>query len=85
MHRRTWLQATALHYTGFTPEIESRQDITLGFAATPNVTQLQKMVNDGVGWFVVDRSTTVRTSWEPFASVEYANDSFFALRLNKDN
>jgi hypothetical protein len=85
MHRRTWLQTTALHYTGFTPEIESRQEITLGFATNPNPKQLEKMLNDGVDWFVVDRSTTNRTNWEPYATIEYTNDSFFALKLKKTN
>jgi hypothetical protein len=85
MHRRTWLQTTALHYTGFTPEIDGRQTVTLGFAADPTLAHAQQMIDDGVDWFVVDRSTTDRTSWEPFATTEYTNDSFFALRLNKNN
>jgi hypothetical protein len=85
MHRRTWLQTTALHYTGFTPEIDGRQTVTLGFAADPTLAHAQQMLDDGVDWFVVDRSTTDRTSWEPFATTEYTNDSFFALRLNKNN
>jgi hypothetical protein len=85
MHRRTWLQTTALHYTGFTPEIDSRQTVTLGFAADPTSAHAQQMLDDGVDWFVVDRSTTNRTTWEPYATIEYTNDSFFALRLNKNN
>ncbi len=85
MHRRTWLQTTALHYTGFTPEIDSRQTVTLGFAANPTVAHAHQMLDDGVDWFVVDRSTTNRTTWEPYATIEYTNDSFFALRLNKNN
>ena len=85
MHRRTWLQATSIHYTGFTPEMDSRQTATLGFASDPTAAQAQQMLDDGVDWFVVDRSTTDRTSWEPFATTEYTNDSFFALRLNKNN
>ena len=85
MHRRTWLQATRLHYTGFTPEMDGRQTATLGFAADPTAAQAQQMLHDSVDWFVVDRSTTDRTSWEPFATTEYTNDSFFALRLNRNN
>ena len=83
MHRRTWLQATATHYTGFTPEIDGRQTATLGFAADPTAAQAKQMLDDGVDWFVVDRSTTDRTSWEPFATVRYSNDTFFVLELNK--
>ena len=83
MHRRTWLQATATHYTGFTPEIDSRQTTTLGFAADPTTAQAQQMLDGGVDWFVVDRSTTDRLSWEPFATVRYSNDAFFVLELNK--
>ncbi|NBY45349.1 MAG: hypothetical protein EBQ64_05180 [Acidimicrobiia bacterium] len=83
MHRRTWLQTTALHYTGFTPEIDRRQTVTLGFAADPTSAHLQQMVEDGVDWFVVDRLTTSRATWEPYATIEYTNDSFFVLRLNK--
>jgi hypothetical protein len=85
MHRRTWLQATSIHYTGFTPEIDSRQTVTLGFASDPTSDQAQQMLDDGVDWFVVDRSTTNQTTWEPYATIEYTNDSFFALRLNKNN
>ena len=85
IHRRTWLQTTALHYTGFTPEIDSRQTVTLGFASDPTSDQAQQMLDDGVDWFVVDRSTTNQTTWEPYATIEYTNDSFFALRLNKNN
>ena len=80
-----WLQSTQNHYTGFTPEMDSRQTATLGFASDPTAAQAQQMLDDGVDWFVVDRSTTDRTSWEPFATTEYTNDSFFALRLNKSN
>ncbi len=80
-----WLQATANHYTGMTPEIESRQTATIGFASDPTAAQAQQMLDDGVDWFVVDRSTTNRTTWEPYAKIEYSNDSFFALRLNKNN
>jgi hypothetical protein len=85
MHRRTWLQATSIHYTGFTPEIDSRQTVTLGFASDPTSDQAQQMLDDGVDWFVIDRSTTNQTTWEPHATIEYTNDSFFALRLNKNN
>jgi hypothetical protein len=85
MHRRTWLQTTALHYTGYTPEIDSRQTATLGFAANPTSAYARQMLKDGVDWFVVDRSTTNRTTWEPYATIEYTNNSFFALRLNKNN
>ena len=44
--------------------------------------QIERVL-DGVDWFVVDRSTTDRTSWEPFATVRYSNDTFFVLELNK--
>ena len=83
LHRRTWLQTTFFHYTGFTPEIDSRQAATLGFAADPTSAQLQQMLDDGVDWFVIDRSTTGRTSWEPFATMRFKNESFFVLELNK--
>jgi hypothetical protein len=82
MHRRTWLQATSVHYTGFTPEMDLRQTTTLGFAAEPNAEHLQQMESDGVTWYVVDRSTTDRTNWEPYATVRYTNDSFYVLELN---
>ena len=82
MHRRTWLQATSVHYTGFTPEMDKRQTATLGFAVEPNAEHLQQMESDGVTWYVVDRSTTDRTIWEPFATVRYTNDSFYVLELN---
>ena len=82
MHRRTWLQATSIHYTGFTPEMDKRQTTTLGFAAEPNAKHLQQMKSDGVTWCVVDRSTTDRTNWEPYATVRYTNDSFYVLELN---
>ena len=82
MHRRTWLQATSVHYTGFTPEMDKRQTATLGFAVEPNAEHLQQMESDGVTWYVVDRSTTDRTDWEPFATVRYTNDSFYVLELN---
>jgi hypothetical protein len=82
MHRRTWLQATSVHYTGFTPEMDKRQTTTLGFAAEPTAEHLQQMESDGVTWYVVDRSTTDRTNWEPYATVRYTNDSFYVLELN---
>ena len=82
MHRRTWLQATSIHYTGFTPEMDKRQTTTLGFAAQPNAEHLQQMKSDGVTWYVVDRSTTDRTNWEPYATVRYTNDLFYVLELN---
>jgi hypothetical protein len=82
MHRRTWLQATSFHYTGFTPEMDKRQTTTLGFAAEPNAEHLQQMESDGVTWYVVDRSTTDRTNWEPYATVRFMNDSFYVLELN---
>ena len=85
MHRRTWLQATSIHYTGFTPEIDSRQTVTLEFVANPTSAHAQQMLDDGVDWFVVDRSTANRITWEPYATIEYTNDLFFALRLNKNN
>ncbi len=83
MHRRTWLQTTALHYTGFTPEVDSRQTVTLDFTADPTAAHAQQMLGDGVDWFVVDRTTTDRTSWEPLATVRYSNLTFFVLELNK--
>ncbi|MEY3818219.1 MAG: hypothetical protein RIT00_944, partial [Actinomycetota bacterium] len=82
MHRRTWLQVTSIQHTGFTPEIDKRQTTTLGFAAEPNSEHLQQMESDGVTWYVVDRSTTDRTNWEPYATVRYTNDSFYVLELN---
>ena len=82
MRRRTWVQATVMHYTGFTPETSKRQTTTLGFAVKPTAEHLQQMESDGVTWYVVDRSTTDRTNWEPFATVRYANDSFYVLELN---
>ena len=85
MRRRTWLQATAMHYTGFTPEMDKRQTTTLGFAAEPNAEHIQQMESDGVTWYVVDRSTTDRTNWEPYATVRYTNDSFYVLELNKSD
>ena len=82
MRRRTWVQATAMHYTGFTQETVKRQTTTLGFAAEPKAEHLQQMESDGVTWYVVERSTTDRTNWEPYATVRYTNDSFYVLELN---
>lgn len=82
VRRRVWLQATNWHYTGFTPEIERRQNTTLGFVSAPTTTYLTQMLDDGVDWFVVDRSTTDLISWEPFATIRYENDSFFVLELS---
>ena len=62
--------------------MDKRQTTTLGFAVEPNAEQLQQMESDGVTWYVVDRSTTDRTIWEPFATVRYTNDSFYVLELN---
>ena len=81
MRRRTWVQATAMHYTGFTPETDKRQTTTLGFAVNPTAEHLQQMESDGVTWYIVDRSTTDRTNWEPYATVRYTNDSFYVLEL----
>ena len=82
MRRRTWVQATGLHYTGFTPETNKRQTTTLEFSTEPNAEHLHQMRSDGVAWYVVDRSTTDRTNWEPFATVRFTNDSFYVLELN---
>ena len=80
--RKVWLQATKFHYSGMTPEIERRQTATLGFVSAPTQGHLKQMLDDGVGWFVVDRSTTDLISWEPFATIRYKNDSFSVLELS---
>lgn len=80
--RKVWLQATRFHYSGMTPEIERRQTATLGFVSDPTQGHLKQMLDDGVGWFVVDRSTTDLVSWEPFATIRYKSDSFFVLELS---
>jgi len=85
IHRRTWLQTTALHYTGFTPKIAERQSISLGFSSSPDTLHLQRMLKDGVEWFVVDRSTTGRESWLPLAEIEFSNEQYFVLKLHEDN
>ena len=85
IHRLFWLQATGSRSYVLDPEMKDRQSATLGFVADPTSTQVKQMLNDGVDWFLVDRTTTDRTSWEPFASIKYTNDSFFALQLNENN
>ena len=87
IHRLFWLQATSFNnsFVVLEPEMKDRQTATLGFAADPTSTQVKKMLNDGVAWFLVDRTTTDRTSWEPYATIKYTNDSFFALQLNENN
>ena len=87
IHRLFWLQATSFNnsFVVLEPEMKDRQTATLGFAADPTSTQVKKMLNDGVAWFLVDRTTTDRTSWEPFATIKFTNESFFALQLNENN
>jgi hypothetical protein len=65
-----------------TPEIERRQTATFGFVSAPTQGHLKQMLDDGVDWFVVDRSTTDLISWAPFATIRYENDSFFVLELS---
>ena len=85
IHRVFWLQATGTRTVFLEPEMKARQSATLGFAADPTSNQVKQMLYDGVNWFLVDRTTIDRTSWEPFATIKYANDSFFALQLNENN
>lgn len=81
VHRRAWLQATAYQGIFLSSQVSKRQTATLGFAANPTPVHLKQMLDDGVDWFVVDRSTTDHTSWESFATMRYKNDSFFVLQL----
>ena len=81
VHRRAWLQATAYQGIFLSSEVNKRQTATLGFAANPTPLHLKQMLNDGVDWFVVDRSTTDHISWESFATMRYRNESFFVLQL----
>ncbi len=86
IHRLFWLQATKFSNSiVLDPEMKARQNATLGFVANPTSTQVKQMLDDGVSWFLIDRTTTDRTSWEPLATIKYTNDSFFALQLNENN
>jgi hypothetical protein len=82
VHRRAWLQATYYHSLVVSTEVNRRQTATLGFVSAPTQGHLKQMLDDGVDWFVVDRSTTDLISWAPFATIRYENDSFFVLELS---
>jgi hypothetical protein len=85
VHRRAWLQATYYHSLVVSTEVNRRQTATLGFVSAPTQGHLKQMLDDGVDWFVVDRSTTDLISWAPFATIRYENDSFFVLELSNSD
>lgn len=82
VHRQSWLQTTAFQGIFLSPQVSKRQTTTLGFANNPTPAHLKQMLEDGVDWFVVDRSKTDHTTWDTYTTMRYANDSFLILQLN---
>ena len=56
-------------------------DLSIRFATEPTGTDLDSLRKRGVRWFVIDTLETDRSTWEPFATVEFKTERFVVLRL----
>jgi hypothetical protein len=64
--------------------ITERIDLSESFARMPDDENCSKLVDAGVEFFVVDRRTTDRESWDGFATEKLSNQSFRVLELKKE-
>lgn len=55
--------------------------LSIRFAAEPTGADLDSLRKRGVRWFVIDTLETDRSTWEPFATVEFKTERFVVLRL----
>ena len=60
----------------------SRAKLSLGFVDTPSKLLAEQLANYGVTVIYVQKSATDTTSWEPWASIVYENQSAAVLILN---
>jgi hypothetical protein len=60
----------------------SRAKTSLGFVDTPSKLLAEQLANYGVTVIYVQKSATDTTSWEPWASIVYENQSAAVLILN---
>lgn len=59
-------------------------DASVGFAASPNISNWTTLVSAGVSWFVVDHAASLPLqNWEPFATMIITNESMTLLRINR--
>ena len=63
-------------------EIRSRMKATLDFANQPDLSNLKRLQNYNVTYFVIDKDSTDNQSWRPFADVLYANQNYLVLQLS---
>jgi len=63
---------------------QSKIDASVGFAASPNISNWTTLVSAGVSWFVVDHAASLPLqNWEPFATMIITNESMTLLRINR--
>jgi len=55
--------------------------LSVRFAAEPTEADFDSLRKRGVRWFVIDTLETDRSTWEPFATVEFKTERFVVLRL----
>jgi hypothetical protein len=67
------------------PEFQSvanqRYRTSIKFASTNDGASHQKLIEDGVDYFVVDLTKTDLRSWEPRGTIRYQDDSFAVIEL----
>jgi len=55
--------------------------LSIRFAAEPTEADFDSLRKRGVRWFIIDTLETDRSTWEPFATVEFKTERFVVLRL----
>lgn len=61
--------------------LERRVELSVGFANSPSEEERQRLLDEGVDWFVVDLRRTDNRRWLPTTPIVYDDGEFLVLRL----
>lgn len=84
LDRRFFIQGPHMFIScGDVPEwLTSRVMTSEEFARRAGALSFKKLCNDNVDWFIIDRSTTTRESWEPYGEVVAQTNRLQLLKMN---
>ena len=82
-HRRMYIEGTdyAAESIPPPPDVVERVTISRRFVDAPGPADAIALWDAGVRWVVVDKASTARRDWAPFATISHATDTMDVLRL----
>ena len=82
-HRRFLIQGYSWIWTYGEPPawLGPRVRLSVGFANSPSEEERQRLLDEGVDWFVVDLRLTDNRRWLPTTPIVYDDGEFVVLRL----